>query len=212
MALAAALASRGARLALVARSADKLQKLAANWPQALAIPSDLGHPGEARRVVEEAARQFGRLDLLVNNAGQGLRTPFESIAMQDYRAIMDLNVFAVFEAMQAAIPLMRRQGGGMILNVGSMVSKNAFPLLAAYASTKYALNALTYTAREELKADHIAVSVFHPKMTATAFGHNARGQQYDSAAGRPGMTVDTAAQVADAMVRQIETESPEEQM
>ena len=125
---------------------------------------------------------------------------------------MELNVFAVLAAMQEVIPIMRKQGGGAILNVGSMVSKNAFPTLAAYASTKYALNALSLTARQELAHDNIIVSMFHPKMTATDFGQNARGQKYDSRAGRPGMSVDTPEAVAERMVEQIISGDAEAQM
>jgi short-subunit dehydrogenase len=125
--------------------------------------------------------------------------------MQAYRDIMELNVFSVLEAMQLVIPMMRTQGEGTILNVSSMVSKNYYPNLAAYSSTKYALNALTLTAREELKDTGIVVSVFHPKMTATDFGKNAQGATYDSSAGRPGMLVDTAEVVATDIVTQLES-------
>ena len=76
---------------------------------------------------------------------------------------MNLNVYAPLYAMQLVIPNMRAEGGGMILNISSRVSKNYYPNLSAYASTKYALNAISLTAREELKKDHIMVSVFHPK-------------------------------------------------
>ena len=107
--------------------------------------------------------QFGRIDILVNNAGQGLCAPVESIDLGDYRAVMELNVFAVLSAMQAVIPIMRQQGGGMILNVSSVVSKNYFTTIGGYASTKYALNALSLTARQELAKGNIVVSVFHPK-------------------------------------------------
>jgi short-subunit dehydrogenase len=100
----------------------------------------------------------------------------------------------------------------MILNVSSLVSKNYFPGLAAYASTKYALNALSLTAREELKGDHIVVSVFHPKMTATDFGKNSLGIPYESRDGRPGMSVDTAQDVARKIIEQIESEAPEAMM
>jgi len=100
----------------------------------------------------------------------------------------------------------------MILNVSSMVSKNYFPELAAYSSTKYALNAISLTARTELAPDHIVVSVFHPRMTATDFGANALGEKYVSSAGRPGMTVDTPEAVAEAIVEQIESESAEANM
>jgi len=87
-----------------------------------------------------------------------------------------------------------------------------FPQLGGYASTKYALNALSLTARQELASDNIVVSVFHPKMTATEFGQNARGETYHSGAGRPGMIVDTRKAVAEKMIQLIESGEAEAQM
>src|SRR6202012_4813387 len=130
-------------------------------------------PGDIKNLIKQTKDKFGRIDVLINNAGQGMRMKFEDIKLDDYREIMELNVFSVVEAMQEVIPVMREQGGGMILNISSMVSKNYYPGLAAYASTKYALNALTLTARAELASDNISVGVFLPKMTATDFGANA---------------------------------------
>jgi short-subunit dehydrogenase len=167
---------------------------------------------DVKNLIEKVKNKFGRVDLLVNNAGQGLRAPIGTIDLAEYRNVMELNVFSVLDAMQTVIPLMRAQGGGMILNISSMVSKNFYPGLAAYASTKYALNALSLTAREELKDDHIIVSVFHPKMTATDFGKNSAGTPYNSSAGRPGMNVDTAEDVAEAVIEQIKSEAAEANM
>jgi short-subunit dehydrogenase len=127
---------------------------------------------------------------------------------------MELNVYAPLRAMQLAIPLMRDAGGGMILNVSSMVSKNAYPGLAAYASTKYALNALSFTARAELAKDGIVVSVFHPRMTATRFGENAVGAR-PSSGPRPGSAmpqVDSAEDVAAGIVALIGSEAAEANM
>ncbi|HUZ92848.1 MAG TPA: SDR family NAD(P)-dependent oxidoreductase [Candidatus Paceibacterota bacterium] len=212
LAAARVLAKRGASVVLAARSGEKLAELAEEIPNSLAVATDMRIPEDVRNLVDLALKKFGRIDVLVNNAGQGLRAPVESVDLEAYRDIMELNVFAVLRAMQAVIPVMRRQGGGMILNIGSLVSKNYFPGLAAYASTKYALNALSLTAREELKHDRIIVSVFHPKMTATGFGKNSLGEKYSSAAGRPGMQVDSADAVAERIADQIESEAPEAQM
>jgi short-subunit dehydrogenase len=191
---------------------DKLKQLEKEIPGSVAIPADMQKPEDIHTLIHQARDRFGRIDILVNNAGQGLRAPVETIDLAEYRAIMELNVFAALAAMQEVIPVMRKQGGGTILNVGSMVSKNTFPTLAAYASTKYALNALSLTARQELANDHIIVSVFHPKMTATDFGQNARGQKYDSRAGRPGMSVDAPEAVAARIVEQIISGDAEAQM
>ena len=106
----------------------------------------------------------------------------------------------------------------MILNISSRVSKNYYPNLSAYASTKYALNAISLTSREELKKDNIIVSVFHPKITATSFGKNSVGASpedaavYAERARARGMEVDTPEQVAEKVLEQIESEEPEASM
>jgi short-subunit dehydrogenase len=212
LAAARLLAKKGAKVILAARSGDKLRRLEQEIPRSVAIIADMRKPDDIKNLLDQTKARFGRIDILINNAGQGLRAPVESIDLADYRSIMELNVFAVLQAMQDVIPIMREQGGGMILNVGSLVSKNYFPGLGGYASTKYALNALSLTARQELAKDNITVSVFHPKMTATEFGQNARGERYHSAAGRPGVTADTAEAVAAAMVEQIESGDAEAMM
>jgi short-subunit dehydrogenase len=206
------LAEQGATVVLAARSADKLKELEKEIPHSYAVPTDMTKPDDIKHLITATKEKFGRIDILINNAGRGLRAPIEQIDLQKYRDIMELNVFSVLEATQEVIPLMREQGGGMILNISSMVSKNYYPGIAAYASTKYALNALTLTAREELKGDNIIVSVFHPKMTATEFGANSAGTPYVSRAGRPGMSVDTAEDVAKAISEQIESEEAEAHM
>lgn len=212
LAIAKLLAQRGAKVVLAARSEDKLEELEKEILNSVAIAADMSKESDIKNLIAEANEKFGRIDILINNAGQGLRAPVESIDLKDYRAIMELNVFGVLVAMQQIIPLMRQQGGGLILNISSMVSKNYFPSLAAYASTKYALNALSLTARQELEKDNITVSVFHPKMTATQFGAHARGEKYSSSAGRPGMSVDTPEAVAEQVIKQIESEEPEASM
>jgi short-subunit dehydrogenase len=215
LAVARLLHQHGAKVVLAARSKDALETLQSELPESLAVPTDKTKPVDIKRLVLIAQEKFGRIDILINNAGQGLYAPIERIDMAAYRSIMELNVFAVLEAMQAVIPIMREQKdphGGMILNISSMVSKNYYPGLAAYASTKYALNALSLTAREELKPEGIVVGVFHPKMTATDFGKNSVGEKYESSAGRPGMKVDTAEDVAIQILEQIKSEDAEANM
>ena len=133
---------------LAARSEDKLAELEKEILNSFAVVTDMHKPEDIAHLVEATKEKFGRIDILINNAGQGLMTPVEKINIEDYKDIMDLNVFSVVRAMQAVIPIMREQGGGLILNISSKVSKNYFTGLAAYASTKYALNAISLTARE----------------------------------------------------------------
>ena len=217
------LGAHGAKVVLAARSVGEIEALAKDLPDALAIATDMRKPGDILNLMDKTLAKYGRIDILINNAGQGMYGPVESIDIDKYKDIMELNVFAVVRAMQAVIPVMRKQGGGMIVNVSSRVSKNYFPNLAAYASTKYALNAISLTARTELEKDHIVVSVMHPKMTATNFGKNAVGTRPASYANRPastggaparpaGMEVDTAEAVAEKIAELIRTGEAEAEM
>lgn len=134
--------------------------------------------------------------------------PVEKINIDEYKEIMELNVYDVLRAMQLVIPIMRRQGGGMILNVSSGVTKRYIPQLSAYSSTKYALNALSFIARQELAADNIVVSVMHPKMTETNFMQNAIGARPDFS-GRGLIEIDTPEQVAEKISELIKSEMEE---
>ncbi len=213
-ALAELLHKKGAKLVLAARSEEKLRTLAASLPGSVALKADLRKDSDIHAVIDKALSAFGRIDLLVNNAGQGMRGPIEAIDLDEYRSMMELNVYAPVRAMQLVIPKLRKQGHGMILNISSMVSKNAYPGLGAYASTKYALNGLSLTARAELAKDGIVVSVFHPRMTATRFGENALGPQIDFST-RPGgvaPVIDTAELVAEKIADLIDSEAAEANM
>ena len=169
------LAGRGAKVVLAARSADAIDGLAKDMPDALAVMTDMRKAGDIKNLFDKTLEKYGRVDILINNAGQGMYGPLENIDIDKYKEIMELNVYGYLRAMQSVIPQMRKQGGGQIINVSSRVSKNYFPYLSAYASTKYAVNALSLTARQELEKDKIIVSVFHPKMTSSNFGKNSIG-------------------------------------
>lgn len=206
----------GAKVVLAARSTEKLKALAKELPTALAVPTDLRQPADIKNLVDQAIKKYGRIDILINNAGQGMYGPLENIDLDDYKQIMELNVYGVLRAMQAVIPLMRSQGGGLILNVSSRISQNYFPQLSAYASTKYALNALSLTARQELAPDNIIVSVFHPKMTDTNFGQNSIGRRPEWVSRpnreRPMPEVDSANEVAKKIIELIKSEQAEDGM
>jgi NADP-dependent 3-hydroxy acid dehydrogenase YdfG len=108
LAVARLLAEKGARGVLAARSAEKLKQLEREIPGSFAVPTDMRKPHYIRHLVQQTEEKFGRIDILINNAGQGLRSPVASIDLRDYRELMELNVFAVLEAMQAVIPIMRK--------------------------------------------------------------------------------------------------------
>ncbi len=218
-ATAIALAKHGAKVVLAARSDEKIAELAHEFPGSLAVHTDMRNPADIQNLIDRTIAVYDHIDILINNAGQGMYGPVESVDIQKYKEIVDLNVYGPLIAMQAVIPFMRGHGGGMILNVSSRVSKNYFPNLAAYASTKYALNALSLTAREELKTDNIIVSVMHPKMTATNFGKNSAAgagtsptRPRNTTANNPAMQVDSPEAVAEAIVKLIGSEAPEAEM
>ncbi len=162
-------AGRGARVVLAARRSDRVKDLAAELPDALAVPTDLRDPAQIAGLVEATLDQFGRVDVLVNNAGQGLHVPVEQVRLDDLQAITQLNFYAPLLAMQAVIPPMRRQGGGAIVNVSSMTSRMVLPGVGGYSATKAALNMLSQVARRELAPDGIVVSIVYPAVTATEF-------------------------------------------
>jgi short-subunit dehydrogenase len=124
-------------------------------------------------LIRATLKRFNRIDVLINNAGQGIYGAVEKVGIEEYRKIFELNVVGPLHAMQRVIPLMRKQGGGVILNISSVVSKANYPYLGAYASTKYALNALSLAARAELEKDNVVVGIMLPGMTDTDFGKNA---------------------------------------
>ena len=173
-ATARAAAGAGAKVVLAARRVDRIRDLAGELPEALAVETDVTRDGDLPALAEAALARYGRIEVLVNNAGQGLHEPLEHVSAADFRAILELNVVAPLVAMQAVIPAMRRQGGGAIVNVSSGTTLHVFPGVGAYASTKAALNQLSATARLELADDGIVVSTVYPRITDTEFHETLR--------------------------------------
>lgn len=172
LATARLLAEKGARLALAARSKDKLERLSEELPDSLATPADMTKINEVKRMVEQTEAHFGRIDILINNAGQGYDAPVENIDIDTFHYIFDLDVVGPLVAMQLVIPVMRSQGGGAIINVSSGAALMCLQNMSPYSSLKRALAVLSLTAREELKDDGIAVSVVYPFVTLTDFEKN----------------------------------------
>lgn len=167
------LGREGAKVALAARSEDKLREVTAGLDDSFVVRADMTDPNSILAMVEATQAHYGRIDVLVNNAGRGMIASIEQLDLTAYLALISLNVTGPLIAMQAVIPIMREQGSGAIVNISSGLSKMAIPYLGGYASTKYALNALSLTARGELASAGIVVTVVHPGLTATDFGANA---------------------------------------
>lgn len=198
------LSQKGAKVVMAARSMDKLKSMEKELPGSLAIETDMTREKDIKDLIQKTKESFGRVDILVNNAGQGLVADMENIDLGKYRSIMELNVFGPLIAMQTVVPIMKKQGGGMILNICSMVTKNYYPGIGAYASTKYALLALSLTARQELEKDNIIVSVVHPSLTETNFFQSDAQTPRDSFS-RPGLVADSPEKVAEYILKAIES-------
>src|SRR5579875_3865172 len=186
------LAGEGARVVLAARRTDRIQALAEELPEALAITTDMRDSSQVRALFAAATDAYGGVDVLVNNAGQGLHVPVEDIILEDLVAVTELNFYAPLVAMQAAIPLMRNRGGGSIVNVSSGTTLMVPTGTAGYASTKAALNMLSRTARAELAEEGIAVSVVYPFVTATEFHQTLRAGQGPSGRDRKSTRLDSS--------------------
>jgi NAD(P)-dependent dehydrogenase (short-subunit alcohol dehydrogenase family) len=197
-------AGRGAKVVLAARRSDRIKAVADSLPDALAVPTDVRDPAQIVRLVDAALDRFGRVDVLVNNAGQGLHVPVEQVRLDDLRAITELNFYAPLLAMQAVIPPMRRQGGGAIVNVSSMTSRMVLPGVGGYSATKSALNMLSQVARRELAPDGIVVSIVYPAVTDTEFHQSlAAGGRVGGGSWAP--KPHTAEFVAEGILRVIES-------
>jgi len=176
LATARLFAEAGAKVALAARSADTLHtivnELHEHHREALAVPTDMRNKDAIEALVDKVFQQYGRIDILINNAGQGVGGNVADVDIDQFRQIFELNVLGPVDAMQALIPKMRQNGGGLIINVSSNVSHTHLPGISAYAATKAALNMISDTAREELASENIRITTMFPRATATNFGKN----------------------------------------
>lgn len=169
LATARLLTQQGARVVLAARRVERLEVLAAELEGSLAVPTDVTRSEQIERLVAQTIATYGRVDVLVNNAGQGLHVPLEELDSVDLRAVFELNVVAPLIAMQKVLPIMRAQSAGAIVNVSSATSLRVFPGLGGYAATKAALNMVSQVGRLEFADSEIAVSLVYPSVTATEF-------------------------------------------
>jgi len=188
LAAAKQLAHQGAKVALVAPDSPALYQAAKELKDAIAIPTDMTDVVSAKAMIQKAYEHFGKLDVLLNNAGKGYEGPLELVDTDKFLYLFKLHVIGPLAAMQAAIPIMRKQGGGRIINTSSPTAKIILPGLGAYSTTKAALRYMTLVSRKELAKDNIIVSVFYPFITSSNFGKNVFRAQDASA--QPGNNSD----------------------
>jgi short-subunit dehydrogenase len=171
-ATARALAQRGMRVVLAARRADRLEALAEEIVrsdgQAVSVPGDITEPQTRRALVTTALERFGRLDILINNAGMAVAGTTEALSSEDIRAQFELNVFAALELTRLALPELRRRRG-IAINVASLAGRVAMPPVGVYSATKFALAGWTEALRRELANSGVRVCLVNPGAVMTEF-------------------------------------------
>jgi NAD(P)-dependent dehydrogenase (short-subunit alcohol dehydrogenase family) len=176
--LARQFAAEGAHVAILARGgvalADAAQELRASGADIDAFEADITNPVEAARAVNRLISRWGRIDVLVNNAGTILSAPQQHVTVEDFERNMGVHFYGPLHLIRAAIPHMRRQGGGRIVNIASIGGKVAIPHLLPYCASKFALVGLSDGLRAELARDGIAVTTVMPGLMRTGSHLNAR--------------------------------------
>lgn len=177
-ATAVALAKEQPQLVLVARRENRLTELQEHvrrlGGRAHVLSLDLRRKENVEKMIRATHEQFGRIDVLINNAAFGFLGTVENTPEPVVREIFDLNFQAPLLASQLVIPIMRAQGGGHIINISSVAGKRGLPLTGIYCATKFALQAITESLRVELKDSNIDVSIINPAATQTEFGEHVR--------------------------------------
>lgn len=200
-ALARRFARAGFNLVLVARSADKLQALAAaltaaHGVKAWVVPADLALPGAAAGLAAAMKRARRPIDVLVNNAGVLQHGPFIGMAPADHQRLIDLNISGLTAMLAQFVPTMVARGQGRVLNVASIAAFQPVPSLATYAATKAYVLSLTESLSEELQGSGVSITALCPGITATQM--LAAASQASPALGQlPSALVGSAEDVAD---------------
>ncbi len=176
LAIARALLKEGASVLIAGTSQDHLtaasQELAKDAPpdRILGMRADVSRHAEVEALFARAATAMGGVDILINNAGVGVFKPVAETTVEDWHRTIDTNLSGVFYCCHAALPLMKQRGGGWIINISSLASKNAFVNGAAYCASKSALNAFSETLMQEVRYDGVRVAYVLPGSVNTGFG------------------------------------------
>jgi NADP-dependent 3-hydroxy acid dehydrogenase YdfG len=154
---------------------DRLQSLAkdltGNGGKALAIETDVIHRDQVKRLVNAAVQSFGRIDVMISNAGLMPQSPLEQLKIDEWEQMIDVNIKGVLYGIAAALPYMKRQKAGHFINVSSVAGHRVGPGFAVYAATKYAVRALSEGLRQEVKPCNIRTTVISPGAVATELPH-----------------------------------------
>jgi 3-oxoacyl-[acyl-carrier protein] reductase len=174
LAIARALAHHGVHVAITGRSAAHLSaarpKIEAAGPGKVeTLQADVRKHEEVTRAVDAIVSRFGGLDILINNAGVGIFADVATMTPEQWSEVLDTNLTGAYHACHAALPHLKKRGGGYIVNISSLAGTNAFPQAAAYCASKAGLNAFSEALMQEVRYDNIRVSYVMPGSVATGF-------------------------------------------
>lgn len=165
------LSLRGATVVLGARRLDRIDalatELAGRGKKAIAVQTDVTQRAQVRHLVEAAVAAYGRIDVMINNAGLMPHSPLERLKVDDWDRMIDVNLKGVLYGIAAALPHMQRQKSGHIINVSSVAGHKVRPGGAVYSATKHAVRALSEGLRQEVKPYNIRTTVISPGAVAT---------------------------------------------
>jgi NAD(P)-dependent dehydrogenase (short-subunit alcohol dehydrogenase family) len=134
------------------------------------FPCDVRNYDHVTGLIGYAVKELGGIDILVNNAGIGIFETVEQTSPEDFRAVLETNLFGVFHCCHTAIPEMKKRGGGYIINISSLAGANPHPRMAAYNASKFGLNGFSEALMQEVRHDNIKVSYIMPGSVNTEFG------------------------------------------
>ncbi|HEY8897074.1 MAG TPA: SDR family NAD(P)-dependent oxidoreductase [Niastella sp.] len=168
---AAAALERGDKVAATARNVASLAALKEKYgKRVLTLELDVTRPGQAEKVVTQAHEHFGRLDVVLNNAGYSLVGTIEEASVEDVKAMYETNIFGALAVIKAALPLLRKQGSGHILGISSNLGHVTLPVIGYYCSSKWAFEAIHESLATEVSNFGIKVTIIEPGAYATEFG------------------------------------------
>jgi NAD(P)-dependent dehydrogenase (short-subunit alcohol dehydrogenase family) len=221
--LAEEVLAQGHKVVATARKPEAVQDLVEKFPNAArAIKLDVTKPDEVRAAIAEAAQEFGRIDVLVNNAGYGLIGAVEEVSDAQFRHQFETNVFGAVDVMRAALPVLREQKSGHILNISSVGGFVAFPSSGFYTASKFALEAFSEALAAEVAPLGIKVTIVEPGAFRTDFngrslaiGENRMDDVYPTTNGflgwlqeNDGKQPGDPRKAARAMIKVVESENP----
>jgi 2-dehydro-3-deoxy-D-gluconate 5-dehydrogenase len=176
--MARGLAGAGAQVVIAARNASKsrtaVRDLAARGGEALAVETDVADERSVARLVETTRERWGRLDILINNAGINIRKPVHELALDEWRRVLDTNLTSAYLCSKAAYPAFKAAGGGKIVNIGSMMSLFGASFAPAYGASKGGIVQLTRSMAVAWARDNIQVNAVLPGWIDTELTQNAR--------------------------------------